>query len=62
MKTFIVTSINQHGDRHYFYPKAKNTQDALKKGNEECMRISNMWNTYVTESAELFSMKKHTRD
>jgi hypothetical protein len=62
MKTYIATSINQNGDKHFYYPKAKSVEDAIEKSNKECIRISNDWNTWVTLEAELFSMKKHSRD
>jgi len=62
MKTYIVTSVNQLGDKQYFYPKAKNGEDALSKGTQKAITTSNYWNTWVVVDAEIFNIKEHARD
>jgi hypothetical protein len=58
----MVTAVNQNGDKHYFYPKAKSEQDALSKGTQKAISVSNYWNTWVVIGAELFNIKLHARD
>lgn len=62
MKTYVITFINQLGDKYFFYPKCNSVADSFKKAKLEAERASDSHNSWVMLSSELFDIKIHGRD